>query len=372
MKLGRWIGLMALLVALYLLWRIRQVLLLIFTAVVLTIPLNRLVQRWYSMGMQRSVATSLSVVTLLTSLFLISSLIVPPYVEQLRRLVGLVILGLERLQSWFIELQNRLPESFRPVSSADSLVQQVQPLITWGVDHFFALFSDALVVLLNLLLVLVLTVMLLANPAAYRHSLIQLFPSFYRSRIDVILTECEDKLVVWMQATLWRIAIVGVLSAIGLWLLQVPLVLTNASLAGLLETIPNVGVVLSLIPPFAAAWLGSPEKAVAVIGLYLVIQAVKHYSLIRLGQRKPDTILPAIMLLAQISLAFFCGFSGLLLAVPIMIVAQVSVREIFVKDLLGARSKGWQTGRWRKRRREAPGKQDVEEQRGEAEEQPLD
>lgn len=347
MKLGRWIGLMALLVALYLLWRIRQVLLLILTAIVLTIPLNRLVRRWHRLGMRRSIAIGFAVATLLLVLFLMSSLILPPFLEQLERLAGLVVLGLERLQRWFVQLQDRLPDSFRPASPSDSLVEQAHPLIAWGVDHFFALFSNALVVLLNLLLILTLTVMLLANPTAYRNGLVQLFPSFYRHRIDGILIECEDRLMRWMRVTLASMAFVGVTSAIGLWLLQVPLVLTNAMLAGLLETIPNLGVIFSLIPPFAAVWLAAPGKAGAVIGFYLLIQVLKHYCLNQWRPWDSNAILPAVMLLAQISLAVFCGFSGLLLAVPIVIMAQVSLREILVKDLLSPWWKsGRQTGRW--------------------------
>jgi predicted PurR-regulated permease PerM len=245
------------------------------------------------------------------------------------------------LQDGLIQLLDRLPESFQPAFPTDSLVQQAQPLITWAIDHFFDLFSNALVVVFNLLLILVLTVMLLVNPGAYRQGLIRLFPSFYRQRVDAVLTEYEDKLVRWMRATLWKVVIVGAASALGLWLLQVPLVLTNAVLAGLLETIPHVGVVLSLIPPFAAAGLRSPEKAVTVVGLYLLIQLLKQVCLEKLEHRHPDAILPAVVLLAQLSLAFFCGFSGLLLAVPLLILAQVGAREILVKDLL---SPGWKSG----------------------------
>jgi predicted PurR-regulated permease PerM len=338
-KLGRWISLMALLVTLYLMWRIRQVLLLIFTAIILTIPLNRLVKRWQQTGMRRSIANIFAFLTLLTLLFLVGSLIVPPFVEQLQRLTQLVVLGLEQLLIWIFQLQERLPEAWRPAPTI-SLTQQARPLIAWTFDQFFALFSDLLTLLLHSLLILVLTLMLLANPAAYRRGLIRLFPFFYRERIDAVLSECEDRLAVWMQMTLWEMLTVGVATAIVLWLLQVPLVLTNAAIAGSLEVIPNLGVLLSVIPPFAAAWLSSPEKAIAVVGFYLAIQVSKSYCLQRFGRRfqphRPGTILPAIMLLAQLSLAFFCGFAGLVLAVPIVIVAQVCGREILLKDVFRA------------------------------------
>lgn len=336
MKLGRWISLMALLVALYLLWRLQQVVLLIFTAVILTIPLNRLVRRWQRTGMQRSVAVALSMVTLLTLLLLFVGLIVPPFLAQLQQLFALVLQALQQLHIQIIQSQSRLLELLQ-LSTLD-LIRQTQPLITWLFDHALILFSDVVAILLRLLLILVLTLMLLINPLAYRQSLIRLCPSFYRPRIDAILSQCEDKLVNWMQSTVWQMLFVGVTSAIGLWILQVPLALTNATLAGLLEIIPYLGVVLSLVPPVAAGGLDAPWKAAAVILLYLLIQYLKHNSLKRLGQPKTKVLLPALMLLFQLSFAFFGGIWGLLLAVPIVIISQVCTREIVIKDLLHSRS----------------------------------
>lgn len=326
---------MLLLVALYLLWRVKQVLLLIFTAIVLTIPLNRLVARWRRLGIQRRVAILLSTVTLVTLFLLVTGIVVPPFIEQLRRLAEFVILGLGQFQNALVQLQSRLPESLQlPDAPLGSFTEQVQPLARWTFDHVFALFSDLLTVLLNLLLLLVLTIMLLSNPAAYRRSLIQLIPSFYRHRIDAVLSQCEGKLVDWMRATVWQMVIVFGATALGLGILQVPLVLTNAALAGLLEVIPNLGVVLSLIPPLAAAWFSAPWKAVAVIVLYLLVQWLKHKVLVRWGKPQEKVLLPAVVLLAQLSLAFFCGAWGLILTVPIVLVGQIFTREIFINDLL--------------------------------------
>lgn len=349
MKPGRWISLMLLLVALYLLWRVKQVLLLIFTAVVLAIPLNRLVRRWQRLGIKRGIAMILSVITLLTVLLLVIGIIVPPFVDQLQRLTTFVVIGLRQFQDWLLQLQLRLSTSFQlPSIPLSDLTEQTQPLASWIFDQFFSLFSDVLAILLRFLLILVLTVMLLANPAAYRGSLIQLVPSFYRRRIDAVVSQCEEKLVTWMRETLWQMLIVGIISAIGLWVLQIPLVLTNAALAGLLEVIPNLGVVLSLIPAVAAAWLIEPWKVLAVITLYVLIQFFKPQILKRLGQIPQETLLPAVMLLSQLCFAFFFGLWGLVLAVPFVLVVQVCTHEIFVKDVLPAWQKPGKrgVGRW--------------------------
>ncbi|HEY9852031.1 MAG TPA: AI-2E family transporter [Leptolyngbyaceae cyanobacterium] len=46
------------------------------------------------------------------------------------------------------------------------------------------------------------------------------------------------------------------------------------------------------------------------------------------------SLLPAVTLLSQVVFAMFFGFLGLLLALPIVVVAQVWLRELLVKDVL--------------------------------------
>ena len=50
MNLGQWIGFLAVAVSLYILWQIRQVLLLVFAAVVLANSLNLLARRFQAAG----------------------------------------------------------------------------------------------------------------------------------------------------------------------------------------------------------------------------------------------------------------------------------------------------------------------------------
>ena len=61
MKLGQWMGLLALIASCYILWQIRQALLLLFAAVVLATALNRLARYLQKFGLKRSIAVLLSV-----------------------------------------------------------------------------------------------------------------------------------------------------------------------------------------------------------------------------------------------------------------------------------------------------------------------
>lgn len=335
MKFGQWLGLIALLISLYILWQIRQVLLLVFMAVVFATALNRLVRRLRQSGAKRGLATLISIGICLGFLVVFVWIIVPPFIDQFQLLSELVPKGLERLRNWAILMQGRIPGSIvRNIPTVDELIRQIQPFASWVFNNFFSLFSNFFLIVLNLLLILVVTIMLLINPQPYRQGFIMLFPAFYRRRVDDILSQCEVSLVNWIRGILINMVVIGVVSAIGLSVLRVPLVLANAAVAGLLEAIPNVGPTLSLIPPMAVALLDAPWKSVAVLIFYILIQQLEQYLLVPYVMATQVSLLPVITLLAQVIFALFFGFLGLFLAIPLVIVGQIWLQEALVKDIL--------------------------------------
>ena len=335
MSLGKWIGFFAFIVSLYILWQIREVLLLIFAAVVLANALNVLVERFSRSGMKRAFAVLLSIFLLLAVLVGFFLVIVPPFADQFQELSELVPKGIQRLSIWFEALQARIsPQLMQYFPTIDQLIQQVQPFVNRLLGGGFTFFSSSLGVIFNLLLVIVLTLMLLADPAPYRKSFIRLFPSFYRRRVDDILDKCQVALRGWLVGILFNMFVIASLSFVGLLFLRVPLALAQAALAGILTFIPNIGPALSVIPPIAIALLDTPWKALAVLILYILIQQVESNVLTPYVMAQQVSLLPAITLLAQVFFATFFGFLGLFLALPLTVVAQVWLKEVLVKDIL--------------------------------------
>ncbi len=337
--MGKWIGLLALIASLYILWEIRQILLLVFAAVVLANSLNLLAQRLQKMGIKRSGAVLLSVLLMLIALVVFFWLIVPPFARQFQELFVLVPRGGEELNSKIEEWMVRLvPAPFRPyVPSIESLEQQSQPLINRLLSESFAFFSSSLGNILNILLVVVLSLMLLVNPLAYRRGFIRLFPAFYRQRVDMILSECETALGRWIVGALISMGVVAIFSTIGLMLIGVPAALAQGILSGLLNFIPNIGPTFSVVPPMLISLLDPHTpllKALLVLGLYVLIQQLESNLLTPYVMAQQVSLLPALTLLGQVFFATIFGFLGLLLAIPLMVVFQIWVRKVLVEDIL--------------------------------------
>ncbi|MEA5597836.1 AI-2E family transporter [Rivularia sp. UHCC 0363] len=335
MNLGQWIGLIALTVSLYILWQIKEVILLIFAAVVLATTLNRLARRLQRLGLKRGFAKFLSIVIFLLGVIGFFWLIVPSFIVQFQELSYQIPKALIRLNAWFLELRGRLPTQVTPsIPDINSLIQQAQPFVNRGLESTFALVSGSLEVILKVLLVLVLTGMFIADPVSYRKLFVRLFPSFYRRRVEGILDQCEVSLEGWITGASIAMFLVAFLSLIGLTVLQVRSALALAVLAGFLNLIPNLGPTLSVLPAMAIALLDSPWKPLAVLVLYFFIQQIESNFITPMVMAQQLSLLPAVTLISQLFFVTFFGFLGLFLALPLTVVAKIWMQEIVVKDVL--------------------------------------
>ena len=337
MKLGQWLGLLALIASCYILWQIRQALLLLFAAVVIATSLNRLARYLQRFGLKRPIAVLFSIsflILIFVGLFLI---IVPPFAQQFQQLTQRTPQGIAKLNQWIDLIETRFSGQIGqrlPNLDINDIIQQLRPIFNQLLGGAGAFVGNTLGVILSFLLVLVLTLMTLAEPLSYRKAFIQLFPSFYRRRVDGILDECEVALGGWVIGALISMSVITLLSLIGLSVLQVPLPLAHAVVAGLLNLIPNIGPGLSVIPPMTIALLDSPLKSGFVLILYFLIQQFETNLLTPYVMAQQVALLPAVTLIAQVFFATFFGFLGLLLALPLTVVAQVWVREALIKDIL--------------------------------------
>jgi predicted PurR-regulated permease PerM len=339
-KLIDWLILLGIVVALLALWQFREFLLLTFLAIVLATALNSLVRQILQrFNLSRVGAVVVVLLLVLVAVGLFVGLIVPPFVEQFGQLVVLIPQGFDNLVLWADNVIDHPPYWFPELDPAllprfPDLLEQGLSLLRKIFGNFFDFFSGSLSIALQFGLVLILTIMILADPLAYRRLLLRLFPFFYRSRVDEILQACEITLLNWMRGVSISSFFVAVFSGIGLTILGVPFVFAHALLAGVFNFIPNVGPTLSLVFPVSVAMLDSVWKAIAVVILYIVIQTLESYWISPLIMKQQVSLLPAATLVAQIFFATFLGPLGLILALPLAVVAKTWIEEILLKDVL--------------------------------------
>jgi len=344
MKLGDWISLLCLLAASYILWEIKDLLLLAFAAVVIALALNSLTQKIQALKVPRrfAIPTALLIAAIVAVLFFLG--IIPPFVQQFSKLVELLLSFSQTLPDRIMLLQDYLPERIRLpelneflawLTSPDSPVLEVFGNFFSVFNSSLKIFNSSLRVIVQTLFVTILSLMLLTNPSAYLNGVLLLFPSFYRQRAREIFGKCEIALGNWLGGIFISSIFIFGFSFIGLLLLGVDLAYAHALLAGILNFIPNLGPTLSMVFPVIVALISEdPWKAVAVVGLYIVLQQIESYAVTPTIMAHQVSLLPAFTLLAQIFFASIFGFLGLLLALPLTVVAKTWIQELLIKDVL--------------------------------------
>lgn len=335
MKLGRWLGLVLVLGALYVLWQLRSLAIVVLSAVLLTNALSGAVRYLEHHGVQRSLAVLLTLVLATLSAVGILGIVVPPVVEQIEQLPSEVMQGIDRLSYLWQQLQQQIdwPDSIA-VPTLEDFAVQLPELANNLVGEGWSWFSNTISGLLNGVLVLILTLMLLANPTPYRQGFLRLFPAFYRQRADCILHRCDRVLQQWLKGVAFDMVLTTVLSFIVLLSLQIPLALSQALLAGLLTLIPTLGAALSVLPPMAIALLDQPLKSFLVLLLYIAVHQLQNNILAPRLMSKPLMPLPAVTLLGQLFFAITFGFPGLILSLPLTLVGQVWFSQVVLHDIL--------------------------------------
>jgi predicted PurR-regulated permease PerM len=129
-------------------------------------------------------------------------------------------------------------------------------------------------------------------------------------------------------------AVVGVATTAGLWLLGVPFALALGVVAFVLDFVPYIGPILSAVPAILVAMTLGPMEALYVGLLYFGVQSLESYLLTPLVQQRAVQLPPALTILSQVLLGLLLGGFGLALATPLTAVGVVLVRELYVEDVL--------------------------------------
>jgi predicted PurR-regulated permease PerM len=171
------------------------------------------------------------------------------------------------------------------------------------------------------------------QPQTYRHAMLALHPPRYRARAGDILDKLVRTLWWWFLGRLLGMFLIAVGATIGLWLLGIPLPLTQGAIAGLLNFVPNVGPLIAAVPPILFGLQQGGNVALYVALFFLALQFVESYLITPLIDQRQVQLPPALTLAAQLLLGMLAGFLGMLLATPLTATAVTLIRELYVKRL---------------------------------------
>ena len=187
------------------------------------------------------------------------------------------------------------------------------------------------------ILIVVGGIYLAAAPQTYRHGLISVFPGRWRAAITSTVDDSAFALGRWLQAQLIAMAIVGVLTGFGMWLVGVPSPLALGLIAGATEFIPILGPIVGAIPALLLASGEGVEVMLAALAVAVVVQQLENNLIMPFVVGRVVELPAAVGLFATVAMGLLFGPLGLLLGYPLAIVADVAIRRLYMREALGKR-----------------------------------
>jgi predicted PurR-regulated permease PerM len=245
------------------------------------------------------------------------------------------------LKQQMTELINQLPTAWTALSDRFQLGPISELLKDAGTSslgtlatRMFSFGSTIVGAVASLALVVFGGLYIAAAPQSYRDGMISLVPMDLRPLARQTLDECGEGLRRWLSGQLVAMFIIGSLTGLGLWFAGVPSSLALGLIAGLFAFVPIFGPFLAFIPTLIMASSQGPTTLAWAAGVFLLVQQIEGNLITPLVAQKTVAVSPALGLFAVVAAGVLFGIPGLLMGFPLIVVADIAVRRLYVRETL--------------------------------------
>jgi predicted PurR-regulated permease PerM len=314
-----------------LLWILRDIVLIVLTAVVIASAMEPGIQWLGRYRINRVFGVILIYLSVATVFFGALFFFVPPLLQDAASFFSRLPATLSSLN--IADATHGLLPNFGSFSSPD-FWQGISQTISGTATGAFATLSTVFGGITSFILIVVFAFYFSVQETGVDDFLRVVTPTQHQAYVLNLWKRSQQKIGKWMQGQLILACIVGVLLYLGLTILGVPNALLLAVIAALFELIPVFGQILAAIPAIAVAYTGGTilgdgiTGAVTVLVLYVIIQQFEAHLIYPVVVKKVVGVPPLLVILSLIIGAKLAGFLGILLSVPIAGAVQELVADI--------------------------------------------
>lgn len=316
------------LLVLVFLWAVRDIVALVFTALILAAVMTPFAQ-W---ARKYKIPKGLSVIVFYLLFFggmtLAFILVIPELIRQAGNIANTI--G----QSW--QVFSNGVDWLRQFSDAHGLSQNLQAGVSSlqdqaaaMVSRLFSTLSGIFGGIIGLSIVLVLAFYMVVQEEEALRWFKNFLPDEHQQFVTKLLKVVQMKFGHWLLGQLALSLIVGVLYYIGLRLLGVEGALVLAILGAFTEFIPYLGPILGGIPAVLVATSQSPTLGLLTLLLYVIVQQAENQILVPKIMEKAVGISPVVSIVALLVGGELFGVPGAILAIPVATAASVGVMELW-------------------------------------------
>lgn len=193
---------------------------------------------------------------------------------------------------------------------------------------FFQTLSIAFGSVFNFILIVLISFYLSIQERGIENFLRLIFPAQHEDYVVDLWERSRRKIALWMKGQMVLGVVVAVLIYLILSLLGIEYALLLAIIAGVMEIIPY-GIWVAMIPAFTFSYLsGGISSALMVAGAYLIIHQFEVFLFAPLIIKKIVGLSPIVIILSALIGFELGGFWGLVLAIPVAVIVMEFLSDI--------------------------------------------
>ncbi|HET7522295.1 MAG TPA: AI-2E family transporter [Bacillales bacterium] len=215
------------------------------------------------------------------------------------------------------DLPETVHDRFRDV------LRSVELYMNRTIENIIGILKGLAKSLLTILVIPVLVFYFLNDLPSIKRAVAAFVPKRWHRRGKQLLDDIDQSLGNYIRGQFFVCLFLGLMAAVGLWLLGLPYYVLLGIIIGITDIIPYFGPILGAVPAALVAATLSWELVVYVLVLIFILHFVEGNLLSPLIVGKSLHMHPALIIFVLFLGGEVGGLLGLLLAVPVFVVARV-------------------------------------------------
>jgi sporulation integral membrane protein YtvI len=321
------IKVLLIIVAVTFLFFIRDVILIVFVALILASAFDPWVDWLQKYKIPRGVGILFIYLIVIMVLGGAVYLIIPPIVIEVNQLAVDFPAYWEKISTNLNDFQSYSNSQGWGDNIQESLdaIQQSISSVTGGVfTTVFSFFGG----IISFFIILVIAFYMTVEERAMKRVTRSFMPIKYQPYFTQLVNRMQEKIGRWLRGQLVLSLIIFLLVWLGLSLLGVKYALVLALFAGVTELIPYLGPFIGAVPAVFIAFTQSPQLALATVILYFVVQMLENNIIVPKVMQKAVGLNPVITIVVILIGAKVAGVIGIILAVPVTTALGVLLKDL--------------------------------------------
>jgi predicted PurR-regulated permease PerM len=198
------------------------------------------------------------------------------------------------------------------------------------VTHFVSGLQTSFSAIGGFLFALTISMYIAVSLNDYFAAVVRAFPQHHRVKVASTLSQCATTLRLWFRTQMIDMLILGVITAIGLWMVGVDYWIVWGLLTAIFGIIPYIGTLIVVICASLITLASDPSLVPWVIAVFVVIQQIEGNIILPMLM-KNQVALPEVPLLIFILLmGSWLGIVGVFLAPPFFTIMKVLYVELYL------------------------------------------